>query len=95
MLTTPAPDGAALHYLGGPGMKGYLVPPEEALKGRFLAVFCPMFSQYDVATYFPEGTQSFQQWHQAETWLESRHGDGSRIVVVTAASQQIVGSIAE
>jgi hypothetical protein len=92
VVTTPAPDGAALHYLGGVGMRGYSAPTAEVMKGRQLGLYCPTFSQRDVEAYFPPATALFREWPLAEEWLGGRHGSSARAVVVECAALQLVAT---
>ena len=69
VLTTPAPDGAATHSLGGFGCRGYEIPAAAILKGRRLAVFSPCLNPYDTDGYFPAGTISFHSREQMLSFL--------------------------
>lgn len=90
VVTTPAIDGAAIHYLGAEGMAGYVAPTRECLQGRHLVVYSPGLNRHDVAAYFPPGTASFQTWEESLEHLQTRHDDSARCCVVESATMQLL-----
>lgn len=90
VVTTPAVDGGALHYLGGEGMEGYAVAGADAMRGRRLIVCSPGLNRHDVASYFPPGAVSHTTWDDALVELETRHGGDCRACVVECAPMQLL-----
>ncbi len=90
VVTTPAIDGGALHYLGGEGMEGYARADAQAMQGRRLIVRSPGLNRHDVRTYFPAGAASHVTWDDTLAELKTRHGDDCRACVVECASMQLL-----
>ena len=90
VVTTPAVDGGAIHYLGGEGMEGYVRPGAEAMRGRRLIVCSPGLNRHDVRAYFPAGAEWHAAWPDALAELQTRHGDDCRACVVECASMQLL-----
>ena len=90
VVTTPAIDGGALHYLGAEGMEGYARPGAEAMQGRRLIVCSPGINRHDVRTYFPAGAVRHATWDDTLATLKTRHGERCRACVVECASMQLL-----
>lgn len=90
VVTTPAIDGAVLHYLGGEGMVGYVAPTRDVMKGRRLIVVSPGLNKHDIKVYYPPGTTLFPTWEAAEEHLIKLHGDACRACVVECATMQLL-----
>ena len=90
VVTTPAIDGAVLHYLGAEGMEGYVRPAAEAMRGRRLIICSPGLNRHDVRTYFPPGAVSHATWDDTLAELTARHGATCRACVVECASMQLL-----
>ena len=92
VMTTPAIDGGALHYLGAEGMEGYVRPGAEAMRGRRLIICSPGMSRHDVRSYFPAGASSHATWDATMAELAALHGERCRACVVECASMQLLKS---
>ena len=90
VLTTPAIDGAVLHFLGGENMLGYVAPTIEMMKGRRLVVFSPGLNKHDVQVYFPPRTAAHQTWDTTREHLIELHGQSCKACVVECASMQLL-----
>lgn len=92
VVTTPAVDGGAIHYLGGEGMEGYVRPGAEMMRGRRLMVCSPGMNRHDVRSYFPAGAMWHAAWDDAMARLRALHGGECRACVVECASMQLLAS---
>jgi nickel-dependent lactate racemase len=90
VVTTPAIDGAVLHYMGGEDMAGYVAPTSEMMKGRRLVVFSPGLNKHDIQVYYPPGTGSYQTWDATKEHLVELHGNACRACVVECATMQLL-----
>ena len=92
VLTTPAPDGAATHSLGGIGCRGHEIPSPNVMQGRTLAVFSPGLNRYDIEGYFPSGTRLFNCPEQMLRSLSAGFHGPRRVAVFHCASMQWIGN---
>ena len=92
VLTTPAPDGATTHSLGGIGCRGHEIPTPGVMQGRTLAVFSPGLNRYDIEGYFPSGTRLFNRPEQMLRSLSADYRGPLRVAVFHCASLQWLGN---
>lgn len=90
VMTTACPEGAGIHLLEGPGMRGFVAyDQDQHLGGYGIIIYSPNLSYPEVRQIYPASTLVFNRWHEVTEELTKRHGHSASVSVFPCASLQI------
>jgi len=93
VMTSACPEGAGVHLLEGPGMRGYVAYDQHRDFGGFdLIIYSPNLAGPEARQIYPRGTLLFNHWPEVIEELQRRHGQSASVTVFPCASLQIPAS---